>query len=452
MKPASPPKPNSIGQNLLRSLGKGLPAVWLVITLLSIPPILHETNEAGDTAMMQLAHKLLSIDSLGAPGTHEYDPLSKQQAGYAEDDFSGVAVWTADGTVLLADKLGANIHFRPDAEGFVNQGHWWSRDSWRVLYLHDTADQRYVAVSFSWKERLEALFSAVVPLLLFWLLGVPLVLWMLVRSIRNGLQPLYQLSNELGKRDAGSLNTVSENVPAEVLPLVRSLNDLFQRVSVAIEREQRFTSDAAHELRSPLAALKVQTEVLALSQSSDEQAHHSMQIRQSIERAENLINQLLVLARLDPAAPRQDWPQADWNEISSQALQSVNLHAREKYIRLQRETPDAEALPLQGDALLLQLMLRNLLDNAVRYSPERGRVTLVLAADYIEVYDNGAGIAEAHLARLTERFYRPAGQNEQGSGLGLSIVEQIARLHGLKLIIGNRPEGGFSAKLVCATH
>ena len=448
---SAPHSTYSIRQNLLRSLGKVLPVMWLLITVLSIPPVLHEINEAGDTAMVQLARNLLSVETDDDDDDIEILLNNKQMIhegnkGNVSNSFSGFAIWNESGRLLLSDSVGARISFEPEASGFVNHDVWWHRDAWRTLYLQDKDQERYVAVTFRWKERLETLLQAMLPPLLLWLLSLPILLWVLARGIRTGLKPLDDLSDELTQRDANSLLEVSEDVPAEVLPLVHSLNSLFGRVSTVLEREQRFTSDAAHELRSPLAALRVQVEVLAMSQDPQEQAHHSAQVQASIKRAENLISQLLVLARIDPAKPHLDWPVVDWNEISAEALQSVNLNARERYIKLQREISD-KPLPIQGDAVLLQLMLRNLLDNAVRYSPEQSKVMLVLADDFIEVYDQGAGVSEHHLDKLAARFYRPAGQNEQGSGLGLAIVEQVARLHGLKLILSNKPEGGFSARL-----
>ena len=124
-------------------------------------------------------------------------------------------------------------------------------------------------------------------------------------------------------------------------------------------------------------------------------------------------------------------------------MQHCNLAAREKRIRLKREMSE-RPLPLEGDAALLQLLLRNLIDNAVRYSPEHSEVLVRFTERNIEVRDQGAGIAPEHLGRIKERFYRPAGQNAQGSGLGLSIVEQIAALHGLSVRLENRQEGGLS--------
>ena len=200
-------------------------------------------------------------------------------------------------------------------------------------------------------------------------------------AVKRSIYPLKELASELSERRADNLAPVSRAVPQETQTLVDALNRLFARVQTSIEREQRFTSDAAHELRSPLAALKVQAEVLALSDTA-EQPYHLQQIQQSLNRAEHLINQLLTLARLDPEQGLKNTAPINWESLSSQVLQNTNLSAREKRIRLKREFL-AEPPLLQGDDALLQLMLRNLLDNAVRYSPENSEVGLYFHADRI---------------------------------------------------------------------
>jgi two-component system sensor histidine kinase QseC len=211
------------------------------------------------------------------------------------------------------------------------------------------------------------------------------------------------------------------------------------RLNTSIQKERRFTSDAAHELHSPLAALKVQTEVLAMSEDKDEQLHHLHNIQTSIERANRLIEQLLILSRLDPMQGIPDAQVIDWTTVVPQVLRGVNLTAREKCIKLKLDCPSGleKALPLSGNTVLIQTMLRNLLDNAIRYSPENTTVTLTVTADSIIVQDQGPGIAPEEMDRIKERFYRPAGQKQKGSGLGFSIIENIAQLHGLTLQLQN---------------
>lgn len=439
------PPETSIRKRLILYIGSGLLLAWFAANAVSLAMALHELNESADSQMSDLAQSLPYIEPEKAVLLPKVKKsLGKGHTGFAEDKQNGISVWNADGRLLLSDKRGKEIPFRK-ISGFTDIGKPWQEKSLRVIYYHDGKTGQTVAVAQPWRNRLEILWNIVRAHLAASLLVLPLMVLLLHLAVKRSIYPLKELASELSERRADNLAPVSRAVPQETQTLVDALNRLFARVQTSIEREQRFTSDAAHELRSPLAALKVQTEVLALSDTA-EQPYHLQQIQQSLNRAEHLINQLLTLARLDPEQGLKNTAPINWESLSSQVLQNTNLSAREKRIRLKREFL-AEPSLLQGDDALLQLMLRNLLDNAVRYSPENSEVGLYFHADRIEVRDQGTGIAPEHLSRIKERFYRPAGQNAQGSGLGLSIAEHIAKLHGLTLKLENRDGGGLSAWL-----
>ena len=433
----------AIAQRLFWYLGLSLPILWLTTAAFSAVAVLHEINEAGDSQMSQLARQLLHVPVPdGATTILPELKLPKAQRGQADDDEMGFALWRADGTLLLADESGSQLPYRAEYQGFDNLGHWWRSKSWRVIYLRNPDYGTSVAVAARWKERLETVGNALLIQIILSLLALPLMLWLLVWAVRRGMQPLHQLADELHRRDADSLQAVSTDVPAEAAPMVNALNQLLQRMQAALAREQRFTADAAHELRSPLAALKVQTEVLALTHEPDEQQQRLAAIRHGIDRAGHLVDQLLTLSRLDPLKAPPYTAAVSWQRISEQALQSVNLAAREQHIRLQRHLCAdswADVLPCSGDEMLLGLLLRNLLDNAVRYSPAHSQVQLYLHPDYIDICDHGGGVAAADLHRIRERFFRPPGQSQTGSGLGLSIADTIARLHGLSIDLDNLP-------------
>ncbi len=439
------PPETSIRKRLILYIGSGLLLAWFAANAVSLAMALHELNESADSQMSDLAQSLPYIEPEKAVLLPKVKKsLGKGHTGFAEDKQNGISVWNADGRLLLSDKRGKEIPFRK-ISGFTDIGKPWQEKSLRVIYYHDGKTGQTVAVAQPWRNRLEILWNIVWAHLAASLLVLPLMVLLLHLAVKRSIYPLKELASELSERRADNLAPVSRAVPQETQTLVDALNRLFARVQTSIEREQRFTSDAAHELRSPLAALKVQAEVLALSDTA-EQPYHLQQIQQSLNRAEHLINQLLTLARLDPEQGLKNTAPINWESLSSQVLQNTNLSARKKRIRLKREFL-AEPPLLQGDDALLQLMLRNLLDNAVRYSPENSEVGLYFHADRIEVRDQGTGIAPEHLSRIKERFYRPAGQNAQGSGLGLSIAEHIAKLHGLTLKLENRDGGGLSAWL-----
>ena len=436
----------SIRRRLLAYLSGGLLALWLATALASAAVALHEINEIADSQMSQLARSLMQVPQAAAGSTADLPPV-----GGAESSNNGFAIWDKHGTLLLADRYGREIPFQT-ASGFHNNRAAWQGSAWRYLYLHDEHSGRTVAVSQRLKERLSTLTNALWVQLALTFLSLPLLLWLIARGIRRGLTPLDLLAGELAARNAQSLQPVSEQVPAETLPLVQSLNALLARVAESLAREQRFTADAAHELRSPLAALKVQAEVLAMSSDEAEQQHHLGNIHESIDRANRLTEQLLTLARLDPMQALPDAQPIDWQRSAHQALQSVNLQAREKRVQLKLECACGfgQVFPPLGNEVLLQLMLRNLLDNAIRYSPPNSHVTLTLDANGLSVCDEGPGIAAEHLPRIRERFYRLPGQSQQGSGLGLSIVERIADLHGLRLDLANTDEGGLCVHMIKA--
>ncbi|WP_281784927.1 ATP-binding protein [Uruburuella suis] len=436
----------SIRRRLLAYLSGGLLALWLATALASAAVALHEINEIADSQMSQLARSLMQVPQAAAGSTADLPPV-----GGAESSNNGFAIWDKHGTLLLADRYGREIPFQT-ASGFHNNRAAWQGSAWRYLYLHDEHSGRTVAVSQRLKERLSTLTNALWVQLALTFLSLPLLLWLIARGIRRGLMPLDLLAGELAARNAQSLQPVSEQVPAETLPLVQSLNALLARVAESLAREQRFTADAAHELRSPLAALKVQAEVLAMSSDEAEQQHHLGNIHESIDRANRLTEQLLTLARLDPMQALPDAQPIDWQRTAHQTLQSVNLQAREKRVQLKLECACGfgQVFPPLGNEVLLQLMLRNLLDNAIRYSPPNSHVTLTLDANGLSVCDEGPGIAAEHLPRIRERFYRPPGQSQQGSGLGLSIVERIADLHGLRLDLANADERGLCVHMIKA--
>ena len=327
----------AIAQRLFWYLGLSLPILWLTTAAFSAVAVLHEINEAGDSQMSQLARQLLHVPVPdGATTILPELKLPKAQRGQADDDEMGFALWRADGTLLLADESGSQLPYRAEYQGFDNLGHWWRSKSWRVIYLRNPDNGTSVAVAARWKERLETVGNALLIQIILSLLALPLMLWLLVWAVRRGMQPLHQLADELHRRDADSLQAVSTDVPAEAAPMVNALNQLLQRMQAALAREQRFTADAAHELRSPLAALKVQTEVLALTHEPDEQQQRLAAIRHGIDRAGHLVDQLLTLSRLDPLKAPPYTAAVSWQRISEQALQSVNLAAREQHIRLQR--------------------------------------------------------------------------------------------------------------------
>ena len=280
----------------------------------------------------------------------------------------------------------------------------------------------------------QILFRMVLPQALL-IITAGLMLWY---AVGRGLEPLDTLRREIENRSHRDLSALPlEETPQEVRPLIRAMNELLERLSLALAAEQRFIADAAHQLRTPIAGLKTQTE-LALRQAPAGEAHATLtQLRTATQQATRLVNQLLSLARAEPAIGRvQALERIDLVQLAREATAEWVPRAIERNVDLGFDA-DTEAAYVAGDPFLLREMLSNLLDNAVRYTQAGGqvtvRVTCGMGRPRVSVEDNGPGIPEAERGRVFERFYRVLGTGTEGCGLGLAIVTEIAESHGAEV-------------------
>jgi two-component system sensor histidine kinase TctE len=265
-------------------------------------------------------------------------------------------------------------------------------------------------------------------------------------GVGRGLAPLSTLRREIESRSHRDLSALSEEqAPQEVQPLIRAMNDLLHRLSSAISAQQRFIADAAHQLRTPIAGLKTQTE-LALRQSQLTDVHAALRhLQTATERSTRLVNQLLSLARAEPGVEREHAAERlDFAQLAREITTEWVPRALGRSIDLGYDGEDGAAW-VQGDSFLLREMLGNLLDNAIRYSHHGGQVTVRVAGGPLEVAvsveDNGPGIPEAQRARVFERFYRLLGTGTEGCGLGLAIVREIALSHRAEVTLADGTGG-----------
>lgn len=267
------------------------------------------------------------------------------------------------------------------------------------------------------------------------LFGLPLLGGWLWFATWRGLKPLDAVAAEIAQRDPERLDPVQPAAaPKEVRPLLDALNALFARVDAAMEKERAFTADAAHELRTPLAAISTQAQVAARARDAAERDHALAQLSASARRASHLVEQLLTLARLDPAA-RPAMSAVRLDRLAAEVCADHGAAALEKNIALELDAP--QPVGIEGNEAMLRILLRNLVDNAVRYTPAGGKVgvgvTAREGAARLTVSDSGPGIPAEKRAEALRRWHRLAGQEIEGSGLGLSIVARIAELHGATL-------------------
>nr|WP_229459330.1 sensor histidine kinase [Massilia cavernae] len=280
---------------------------------------------------------------------------------------------------------------------------------------------------------------------------LPIVLALVWFALARGLSPLAELQARIRARRPDDLSPIdSRQVPEEISPLVGSLNDMLGRLSQTIDMQKRFIADAAHQMKTPLAGMRMQSE-LALRQLDPDEIHRSLeQLAKSSESATRLVNQLLALARAENQ-PHTGlaFEQIDLNELARGVVQDWVQASFASRIDLGFEAGDT-SVNIDGNAMMLRELLSNLIDNAIRYTPAGGSVTVRVRSDagqaILEVEDTGPGIAPAERANVFERFYRILGSSASGSGLGLSIVREIAQQHGAEVDVFSNPRG-FARKL-----
>ncbi|WP_159339946.1 MULTISPECIES: quorum sensing histidine kinase QseC [Leclercia] len=420
---------------------------WFAASIVAWHQTTDKLDKLFDTQQMLFAKRLLTmdLDELKAPERMREVP-KKARHGHLDDDALAFAIYTPEGKMVLNDgENGRDIPYHYRREGFDNGRLDDDNDEWRFLWLTAPDGKYRVVVGQEREYRQEMALDVVRSQLTPWLVALPVMLLLLIVLLSRELHPLKKLAQTLRLRSPDATDRLpTHGVPVEVRPLLDALNHLFARTQEMMARERRFTSDAAHELRSPLTALKVQTDVAQLSLDDPEAQGKALnQLHAGIDRASRLVEQLLTLSRLDSLESLDDVESLVLADVLQSAVMAIYSPAQQAGIEM-RLNINAPQVTRPGQQLLLSLLVRNLLDNAVRYSPRGSVVEVTLDSRSFTVRDNGPGIAPDALARIGERFYRPPGQEQTGSGLGLSIVKRIAALHRMRVTLGNAPEGGFA--------
>ena len=282
----------------------------------------------------------------------------------------------------------------------------------------------------------------VIPLILLLPIMIGAVAWI----VRRGLNPLRFVAAEVQRRDARSLAPLGvAKLPREIAPLVSELNRLLERLQQSFSAQRAFISDAAHELRSPLTALRLQLQLLDRAPDEAERVEARMRLGSAVERAIHLVEQLLTLARNEPQEAAMDFEKVDLSAAAAEGIKDTHDLALARNIDLGLDA--AAGLYIQGNREALRTLARNLVDNAVRYTAPGGTVQVRCRSlgkeAVLEVGDSGPGIAARDRERVFDRFYRRAAAPEDGTGLGLAIVKAIADRHGARIDLGESPGGGL---------
>ncbi|NEX64710.1 ATP-binding protein [Noviherbaspirillum galbum] len=358
-----------------------------------------------------------------------------------------IQVWTAEGKRVYQTPSYRNLP-PPGPTGYgviqSSMGKWRTykvESNGRVVQIAQLLDRRR-------SRAMTIAFESVWPLLpvAFLLFGAA---WWVVTS---ALRPVNRIGAELADRNAMSLTPVSHlGVPREVMPLVAELNSLLGRLAKAIDSQQHFIADAAHELRSPLTALTLQIQTLSRARSPEAKEQATRRLAEGVERSRRLIEQLLALARQERVPERADGTRASLADVVRKAIADTILLGGSRGIVLECRQLDDVVVPASPDDL--HILVRNLLDNAMRYTPEGGQVDVTLAhaeskddlagGALLTIDDSGPGIPQESRERVFDRFYRLPGNEASGSGLGLAIVRAIASRHGAEIRLEQSPLGGL---------
>lgn len=439
--------PGSLGGRLLLFIGMAILLVAVLQGVFAYRNALAQTDTLFDYQMQQTAFALragLPVDAKGRPqGTPPED----------ENNEFIVQVWTNEGLRIFESALGDALP-QMAVLGFADvpaRG-----TTYRVFSLQTRSQVIQIAQDMRVRQILarEAAWRSLLPVVLLLPLLALAVWWV----IRRSLTPVQRVRRELALRQPQDLAPVAEHdLPDEMRPLVEELNSLLQRVRQAFEAQQNFVADAAHELRSPLAALQLQLQMLRKATDSSERESAQARLAQGIERARRLVEQLLALARQEARPQTEDAPLADLRVLVEHALADAAPAAQAKGLDmgLSEDPQQQSAFSVAADAEALAVLLRNLLDNAIKYVPAGGRVDVGWLQDEhgraLVVEDSGPGIAPAERQRVLQRFVRGqgAGGMAGGSGLGLAIAQSIAQSSGAQLWFDESPQlGGLRVRLL----
>lgn len=419
----------SLQARLLALLLGLVTVVWLGAAILTLVDAREELDDLLDGHLAQAAALLVvqqaradEDDIADAPTLHKYAPQVAFQVFH-------------EGRLVMRSANAGLIPMSTKASGFATV-RLADGDQWRVFSTRGAERNVQVYVGEQTESRNAILWAILHSVLLPLLFALPLLALGGWWAVRQGLAPLRQLGQVLRQRRPQALEpVVLADMPSEMRPMVEALNGLFERIEFMVASERRFTADAAHELRTPIAGIRAQAQVAMGAGADEAQRQHALQSTLAgCDRATRLVEQLLTLARLEaaPASSPSTAANVDLSAVARRVAADLapTALARHQTLELEAITPHAVA----GDDLLVGVLVRNLIDNAMRYSPDGARIWVRVAAESgqptLRVEDSGPGMTEPEMARLGERFYRVLGHEQPGSGLGWSIVKRIGNLFG----------------------
>lgn len=443
----------SIRRFLLQGLLAALVLTFVLVFFISYRQAAYEVNELYDAQLVQTTRFIegfldrpaseLDLDHVNqalreAASVRYAQEQDSNSLGHRYEQKLAVQLWDQAGNLLIKTPTAPMYALSPLKQGFYSKqyhGYGWyvythavpSNGYW--LVVAERSDVRAEVTEKLAESLLAGLFIAVVL--------VAVLIWFIVS---RGLRPLTVLSAQISERDLDHLQPVDPGgAPDELAPVVSAINLLFDRVESGVERERRFLGDVAHELRTPLAALRLQAQS-GLSASDLIQAQSALhKVMTGVDRSMRLVEQLLTLARLEPEAmgPREE---VSLKELARDCVLHMAPVAARKDQQLGLDMEEEPAM-LMAYPVLVGVLMRNLVENAIRYSPEGANIRLLIGTGegsaYLQVEDDGPGVDESVLPMLSQRFFRHQKADTTGTGLGLSIVARIAQIHGATVEFSN---------------
>lgn len=403
-------------------------------------------NNIFDKSLAETAHALLSTTSSSLAGRiPDHTVIEKAQGEHYNQII--FQIWHRNGK-LIYRSVGVGTHpFVQQANfGWINI----HNQTYRSYSVWDSTHTIQVQIAQVWTIRQDIQRD-----MLLFLIGVsafflPLLSWLILQTVRSNLSTVFSISQNLEKQSIEHLKPINPVVPKEIEPLVKSLNTLLSEVAESMQREKRFTSNAAHELRTPLAAIRMHAQVLLSARSTEEARESAQDIMIGIDKASRMITQLLTLARIEHLDERSE-VSVDLCIIIQKTLTLMDFKIVKENIDIQL---DLKPAPILAKAEHLEIILRNIIENAIIYRSQNGISIIKITCGCIEnrtffqVEDNGIGVEEEKMPYILQRFYR-ANQNSSviGSGLGLSIVKQMVDLYHGKIEVSQASIGGFLIRI-----
>ena len=439
----------SLNRRLVVRLVTGIVLVWIVAVGWIGWRSLHEVDEIFDQMLVRTTASVFAVMP-DAPAQAGVVRLSQRNVVGSDASAQRPAIVLRDarGQMLIQNDQLPALAFDPGGSHFHTVMH--DKRRWRVFQSWDSEKHYWIQVAAPLDERDELLRKLLAPTLLALLALLVLVPPTVFLGLRGGLKPLRRLTGTLSASSSPLMPVLTDaQVPSELAPFTQAVDRLVERLKVGLEHERRFTADAAHELRHPLATLRLELDLAGSNDDATLRALHLQRAQNALDRMQRLVTQLLLLARVEKLTELDDVERLRLSRVAETSLRDISKRAAARSIELSLDHDGNDFV--RGSRGLLDILVQNLLDNALRHTPDSGQLNVRVGGTeehvVLEVNDSGSGFVSTDPASLIERFHRPEGSVGEGSGLGLSIAQAIAALHHGQLAFGRSSLGGARVRL-----